>query len=308
MERPALALSLVLTLLATACSSAPADEEDDADTAEGAISSEKVNGRALSERELKWLRVLATEALPNLPGSADERLDRASRVAWWALKEAVWEQANVYAYSLCNSDAGDHKIGALEACGRGRAWQVGLAAVQVPGHSSQSLEKLAAELLPSRDPDDLLAEVAARAGFPRGSATSQAIIGSTGSVRASWLLRVPAIGARVVDDEVVPECINDNRSWCFGRGWDETRFFAPTRAAAMRSMRDLRGILERLSDGGPDPGADACTSATLGKKVPEKTCVQSRANRRWYRCDSAAWMRIPAPDDSCTAGTFPLSG
>jgi hypothetical protein len=32
-----------------------------------------------------------------------------------------------------------------------------------------------------------------------------------------------------------------------------------------------------------------CQSATLGKAVPPRTCVESRSNSVWYQCDASGW-------------------
>ena len=172
----------------------------------------------------------------------------ASRGAWWALKEGTWEQSlpAIYGYSNCNSASGDHVIGPTEICGTGRAWQVGLAAVQVPGHTSAELEARVPVLFPGMTADALLADVAMKAGETK--ATSDAIVASTGSLRASWLLRVPAIGFdALVPGEVIPECIDGTKSWCFGSAWPETKKFAPTQAAALVSIGDLQRILSLLA-------------------------------------------------------------
>jgi peptidoglycan/xylan/chitin deacetylase (PgdA/CDA1 family) len=34
----------------------------------------------------------------------------------------------------------------------------------------------------------------------------------------------------------------------------------------------------------PPAADDSCSSSTLGRSVPENTCVQSRSNQRWFRC------------------------
>lgn len=207
-----------------------------------------VNAHLLSAREQAALTVVATDVVPRLTGARDERLLFAARGAWWALKEGTWGQplADVYAYSNCNSAAGDHTIGPLESCEPGRAWQVGLAAVQVPGRTVAELEAQVAKLFPGSAPAAVLADVAAKAGETK--TTSDAIVASTGSLRASWLLRVPAVGfAEVVPGEVVPECIDASKSWCFGSAWDETKKFAPTKAAALVSIDDLKRILGALA-------------------------------------------------------------
>jgi hypothetical protein len=207
-----------------------------------------VNGHLLSAREQAAVLVIANDIVPRLAGARDARITLAARGAWWALKEGTWEQAlpAVYGYSNCNTSSGDMVIGPLEVCGTGRAWQVGLAAVQVPGRTVAELEALGAKLFPGITPAALLADVAAKAGETK--ATSDAIVASTGSLRISWLLRVPAIGmATVVPGEVVPECIDASKSWCFGSAWDETKKFAPTKDAALVSIGDLERILGALA-------------------------------------------------------------
>lgn len=207
-----------------------------------------VNGHLLSALEQAAVMVLANDVVPRLSGARPARITLTARGAWWALKEGTWEQklSGIYGYSNCNTATGDVLLGPTETCASGRAWQVGLAAVQVPGRTVVELEALGAQLFPGVTPAALLADVAAKAGEPK--ATADAIVASTGSLRMSWLLRVPAIGiATVVPGEVVPECIDGAKSWCFGTAWDETKKFAPTKAAALISIADLERILSALA-------------------------------------------------------------
>jgi hypothetical protein len=207
-----------------------------------------VNGHALTAGEQAPVLIIAADVVPRLSGTRADRLIFAARGAWWALKEGTWEQSlpSIYGYSNCNSASGDHVIGPTEICGAGRAWQVGLAAVQVPGHTSAELEARVPVLFPGLTADALLADVATKAGETK--ATSDAIVASTGSLRASWLLRVPAIGFdALVPGEVIPECIDGTKSWCFGTAWPETKKFAPTQAAALVSIGDLHRILSLLA-------------------------------------------------------------
>jgi hypothetical protein len=207
-----------------------------------------VNGHPLTPGEQAPVLIIAADVVPRLSGTREDRLLFAARGAWWALKEGTWEQSlpSIYGYSNCNSASGDHVIGPTEICGAGRAWQVGLAAVQVPGHTSAELEARVPVLFPGLTADALLADVAAKAGETK--ATSDAIVASTGSLRASWLLRAPAIGFdALVPGEVIPECIDGTKSWCFGTAWPETKKFAPTQAAALVSIGDLHRILSLLA-------------------------------------------------------------
>jgi peptidoglycan/xylan/chitin deacetylase (PgdA/CDA1 family) len=57
---------------------------------------------------------------------------------------------------------------------------------------------------------------------------------------------------------------------------------------------------------GPAPN-DSCSSATLGRSVPENTCVQARSDQKWHRCADAEWLPASGPSDAkCTAQKFPL--
>ena len=226
-----------------------------------------VNGHALNARERQWMQYVADHVLPDLPGTRARKLEIASRTAWWSLKEGIFDTSNAPKYSNCNSSSGDHLIGALETCGTGRAWQVGLAAVQVPNHTLTELEALAEQLYPDRTVADVLADAAAEAGYDATSATSQAIVASTASLRKSWLLRNSAIGFTACErNEVVPECIDGSKGWCYGTAWDTTRLYAPTKAAAMRAIGDISTLLAQLSAGGGSGSqpwiGSTCTSDT----------------------------------------------
>ena len=44
-----------------------------------------------------------------------------------------------------------------------------------------------------------------------------------------------------------------------------------------------------------------CQSATLGRAVPARTCVQSASNELWYQCNGTTWAR-PASSASGPLG------
>lgn len=249
-----------------ACAADPVDDDEviagDGKADGGSIF--VVNGHPLTARERQWMQYVADHVLPDLPGTWERKLEIASRTAWWSLKEGTFDTMNPAKYSNCNTASGDRLIGPLESCGAGRAWQVGLAAVQVPNQTLGEIEAIAHEAYPDRSLEQVLAEAAAEAGFASSSGTAQAIVASTGSLRKSWLLRNSAVGFTACErDEVVPECIAGSRSWCYGSGWDTTRWYAPNKAAAMRSIADIERLLARLANAPATPwiGSTCSTDA-----------------------------------------------
>ena len=236
--------ALGLTFLGCATTSDEAPPEADTE----ALSTLAVHGHALTAVEATWMRFVASDVLPHLRGTREERLTIASQAAWWALKEGDWQRKTAAGYSLCNGTSGDRLLSPLQTCIPHRAWQVGIAGVQVPGHTVADLEALAHSLYPDLTLDALLESTAALAGHAPGSETSRGIIASTGSLRASWLLRVPAIGFTVANEsEVVPECIRTSMHWCYGTSWDETRKFAPSRQGALAAIADIHALLAQLA-------------------------------------------------------------
>ena len=260
---------LALSLASAGCASEESVDAAGPSASEDALSSSGyvVNGHTLNATESQWLEVVAKQVVPHLPGTPDEQLTLASRGFWWTLKEGNLERgapgkaSNPAGYNLCNTSSGDRQIGPLEVCdddalGRsqtlyGRAWQVGVSGVQVPGRRIDRIEALALQLYPGQTIDALLEQTAALAGYAPGGQVSRSIIGSTGALRLSWLLRIPAAGfVEVVTKEVVPECIQGSKGWCYGSTWDETRKFSPSKSAAQRSIADISSILSRLTTGG----------------------------------------------------------
>ena len=204
-----------------------------------------VNGNPVAEPACGWLNHIGKVVVPQLAGTLDERLDVAATVAWWALKEGVLFLDNPIVYSNCNFDSGDKKIGPLEICGDNHAWQVGLSGVQVPTFSLAVLNQTATDLFPGLSTDTILEQTAQQALLP--PAQVAAVVASTGKLRRSWLLRNSPIGFTVQADRVVKECVQGNKSWCNGTGWNATKLYAPTKAAAIQSIADIRGLLLQLA-------------------------------------------------------------
>lgn len=212
---------------------------------DGALRS-TVNGHAMTAQQANWVSYFAWCAVPLLQGTRDVRLTAASTVTWWALKEGVLDASHTdpVGFSLCRHN---HPIGPLERCAVGSAWQVGASGIQASCCSLSNVEGTAATLFPGMTEAQLLSGAAVEAGYPVGSAENTRIVGSAGAQRASWLLHVTAIGFFHQGPIVKNECIAASHSWCYGTGWIASASYAPDKPSAMRSMRDLRAILDALS-------------------------------------------------------------
>lgn len=95
-----------------------------------------------------------------------------------------------------------------------------------------------------------------------------------------------------------------------GRTIDMMKQILPTLKAEgfkFAPLLDVPSVKRALAAASAPPANDNdCSSATLGRSVPNNTCVQSRSNRRWFRCASGEWAGIAGPSDAACAGTFPL--
>jgi hypothetical protein len=206
-----------------------------------------VAGWAVTAQERHWLEYVGREVVPRLSGSRQSRLTTAARVAWWSLKEGVLGLDDALEYSNCNFPSGDAHIGPVDGCPAGRAWQVGLAASQVPW-PYVDVDATALALHPGQSIEDVLWWTATEAGFdPSTSDVGAAIVASMGDLRTSWLLRNPAVGFTNEVEVVTAECIDDSKAWCFGTGWDTTARYAPDRATAMGAIDDLYAAFDRLA-------------------------------------------------------------
>ncbi len=73
------------------------------------------------------------------------------------------------------------------------------------------------------------------------------------------------------------------------------------------SLSDVPAIKRSLEAGPDDPSQGGCTSATLGFRVPEGACVQSRKDELFYRCADGEWAKASGPTDArCVGKTYPL--
>ena len=188
----------------------------------------------ISDRECAWLHYIARYVMPRLEGTRDERLDAAAAGGWWTFKEAVLRLIdNPLAYSNCNFTTGDEWIGPIDLCPEGRAWQVGLAAVQVPNYSDTAVAAVAARLYPGEAIPDVLAESARVAHLDASTAAS--VVGSTDYLRRSWLLRTSPIGFTLVAADVIRECVDRTSPWC------------PDGARTRAGIADVRAILAAVA-------------------------------------------------------------
>ena len=62
------------------------------------------------------------------------------------------------------------------------------------------------------------------------------------------------------------------------------------------------GSSSSSSSGG---SGSTCYSSTLGKTMPANACVQSRADRQWYQCNSGSWVDRFSDPTACS-GIYPL--
>ncbi|MBN2360907.1 MAG: hypothetical protein JXR83_15735, partial [Deltaproteobacteria bacterium] len=194
-----------------------------------------IYGSTLSKRECAWIHYIGRYVVPRLAGTREQRLDAAAAVGWWTYKEAVLRIIdNPLSYSNCSVEGvGDTYIGPVDLCATGRAWQVGLSAVQVPDHTDSAVATVQAQLYPGESAETILAEAARVANLD--AATTAAVVGSTGYLRRSWLLRTSPIGFALEAGPVTSQCINSTRTWC------------PDNAKTRASVADVREILDAVA-------------------------------------------------------------
>jgi hypothetical protein len=214
-----------------------------------------VNGFLLSPNQEKWLRWVAAKTVPRLTGTRAERVDKVSWVAWWAMKEGVWDlqyqQPNPQSFSLCDY-GGNVPLGPLETCDNGGgAWQVGLAAGQVNPNSRSvvELENTAMMLYPGQTIAQIMDHTANVAGFADGTATYNGIVNSTGNLRKSWLLRNHGVGFHYQYPEVYSQCYQLGYSWCYGSSqtWYPANQFASSRQAMINSRYNIWQHINNLA-------------------------------------------------------------
>jgi len=202
-----------------------------------------VNGNTLTASQESRVRWIASNTVSRLQGAnRDERLTKASRVTWWTLKEGVLGVSNPNSYSNCGGTA----VGPLSSCSAS-TWQAGIAAAQVWNYTLSNLEQTALSLHPGWTVRDVLGNAANIAGFATGSTTYNSIVNSTGDLRRSWLVRHHAVGFTRNEPTVTWECITNSQAWCYNPNWYPSSAYAPNKDAALRSIRELKAILDGLA-------------------------------------------------------------
>lgn len=207
-----------------------------------------VNGHILGTIEDAWLRFVADNVAYQLQGDAIKRTSTAAVAAWWGLKEGTFSRSDALRFSSCNFGPNDDRLlTPTETCAPGRAWQVGLAAVQVPNHGDQEILQLVESIWPGKSLVAVIEEAITYAGIAPNTGEGVQILASSGLLRRSWLLRHPVVGLALVQRDASAECFSQSepKSWCFGTGWDQSRWYAANAAAGQQSVADLELILRQ---------------------------------------------------------------
>jgi peptidoglycan/xylan/chitin deacetylase (PgdA/CDA1 family) len=78
--------------------------------------------------------------------------------------------------------------------------------------------------------------------------------------------------------------------------------------ASLPEVPSIKRALENNGAGAGDADDGSCSSATLGKTMPETTCVQSRNDQKWYVCAEGEWDLVPGSSDArCAGQKYPLA-
>lgn len=221
-----------------------------------------LNGHKLTDNEFKWIQWIAQNVVPVLPKASDisDPAALAARVTWWSLKEGdldVTTPENPIGYSNCGEKNGvrvpNYNAPFLYPCSI-NDWQLGIAAVHMNEHGYQEpnnakkVEDQAHIFHEGVSTNDIIGQVATLAGHPSGTPEYGGAInshdapGNGGSkLRTSLLLRDPPTGFYFSDKDVLSECLNPTSppNYCFGQNYDQAQWFAPTKDAALKVIKEL---------------------------------------------------------------------
>lgn len=210
-----------------------------------------INEHDLTADEATNLAWVSRQAYERLPGDREAKLDLLATSTWWTLKEGVMgaEPDEFRNFNNCEIDGNNvHFKDPNQQCGPGVTWQVGPAAVQVPNHSLETVESVAAEAYGNAD--TALAETLSEAGHEPGTAIREAAVADRGDVRKMWLLRNPAVGSQLVARDATP-CFSESAEWCFAAGsrtqWDRQTVFAPNHDESVAVRAELRAHIAALT-------------------------------------------------------------
>ncbi len=207
-----------------------------------------LNRGKLSTSEATNLRWIKNCVVPFLPGTPETRALLAAQVSWWSLREGVmgFEGKKLFGYANCHENGEDtyRTKQPLYNCGT-NIWQAGVAAGQVMNYSAAfyaaKTRATIAELSPQVTERQLLEWSATLAGYPAGTGTHRAIVSSKGRVKRSWLMRNPLIGYLVTaQQEVVKECYQQKKRWCFAGSFRSAKLFGNSSAAMDRTIGQLQ--------------------------------------------------------------------
>jgi hypothetical protein len=245
-----------------------------------------VNGHDLSVQQIHALEFIAQTVVPALPHtSVEEPVEIAARATWWSLREGVLSDWNfkrlrvpIHQFSSCSrtlngrdcskkldSKECDCLLRPLEVCDIGKAWQVGLAAVQVYTPQDRWLEQekrvvgAVAKCWSGKKSVDQVLNEAADLAQLKGAEKDVIVRLGPGPLRTSWLLRHPVVGfVVVVEQEVTPECFPTKgpatqAKYCYNNK-GEAQYYAATPGAALNSLDDLKRMLRSMTNpAGPLP-------------------------------------------------------
>ena len=221
-----------------------------------------LNGYQLSAKQSRWVKYIAEEVVPLLPGNANERAAMAARVTWWTLREGVLTEGavrvakNPIGYSNCGDGSGH--IDLAVGCSSGVAWQVGLAAVQVPNPTTSEVISKAKSLHSGMSLKEIIAQVSTLAEYPEGTPQYNAAVNSSGDLQKSLLLRDSATGFYFADIEVRTECLYgpDNRAG-YIRGWCLGNSFSRDPGTIVKIIAELTAYYKNSAAGATPPPASA---------------------------------------------------
>jgi len=188
----------------------------------------------LTQDETDSLQFVAAGVLPELGTlfGQDEAIRISAQDSWWGLKEGSFDSEQCKTLRLMNKPLSfsecavllpkkrpQSNLCPLEECGRNQCdlpgqvlWQVGLGAVQVTQWTEDNIKNFIEGIL-KRTEDEVLTGVA-DAAIKNDPSTHDAIVGSTGCLRKSWLMRHPVVGFYFVNKDVQP-CFGITRpKWC----------------------------------------------------------------------------------------------